>query len=1687
MGPRLSAVRPLALVGSLVGLGLLALLALGVAPARAQTSSALVSNLGQSFCCSTGLASWHVAQAFTTGSETRGYTLTDVDIPLAGGPSGLSVKIVTGSTSGTTLATLTNPTSLTNGTNKFTAPANTTLAASTTYFVIVEGSAGTMKSGETHTEDAGAAAGFSIANISWTRAASSSGSWSSSNHVRALAINGTAPGPEVSSATLDGATLEVVFDKNLDSNSVPAASAVLVTSRAERILVLGRAVADATLTLTLELAPGAQETILLYYTQPSANPLQDANGHPVASFSRQAVTNNNGSGTPAITGVELVSKPRHDADGDNTNETYPVDQPIVVDVTWDEDVTWNTSATEAELRVSLTVGSNTRNATLVTGGATSGTASTLRFSYTVVSEDTDTDGVAVGGGGTSSSDALVVLHSGATLKNAKGTQNAGLTHAGLAADADHQVKGSVAAVANSAPTYSGTTPTEPQNAPPQTGVNATRLERDFSDADGDTLTFTVSADPAYVPELNGLVYRSDLINGFLSFRARAHCVLANLDTAPTSPLITTFTLTATDPDGDSVSTTRQFRTTFHCAALTSAEVNGRTLALTFDRAPLNFIPTYAPSDETPTASEFMVTVGGTPVALADEDAVALSDPMASEHTITLTLAERVAAGDAVTVTYAPGDYPVAKAFANQSVTNNTVDSRPTMEVDPNDGTRITLTFGTDLAALDAATLRGLEYAFFIQGGYYEGAEVRNQGPNQVAVSGKTVTLTLGAGVPIDKAATVGYHGHAQGLRLTDGHVVESFTVVATRTGTRSEPLLTEAQVEGTTLTLTFDQELDSGSAPAGSRFNINFFGSTINGTGTAVVSGKRAAITLASTVPHSRLGRRGLWVWYVQDDDANPLRAASSGPKVADIWGFRADGLRQRAPSLDSAVVAGTKLTLYYDEDLDTGSTPATSDFTVTVGGSGRTVSGVAVSETAVTLTLASSVSSGASVTVAYTKGTNPIQDVAGTDAANLSSRSVTNAGPTDSGAPALAATSPASAAGWVLTLSFDKPLDPTNVPHKSAFTLSNPVWSVHSVTVRGQKVELVLSWAVNPCSGFTVSYAKPTDSALRNLHSTEAASFSDQGVTYGGSGQCVHGMANSWTGSVVLRSTRPFAQDAPPQAAWFTVSASGGPVTVNGAAFDQDDPRLLVLTLSREFTADETISVSYTRPPGQRGLWNVDGNQLANVTNMPVENRVGAAPSVTGVALTSDAGGDDTYALGEVIRVRLTFSKPVAVDTTDGTPSLTIDMDPAYWGAKWAVYESGSGSSELVFAHTVAEPNYSTRGIAVLADTLRLNGGTIRSAASETDADLDHDGLDHDPEHRVDWRLPPTQSTPGVNQAPVFVGRPPGRVNAPPTTLVSLPASQADFRDPDGDALTFTLSAVRAGVTVAGYPAYSEATGRIFFMANTECALAALDPPLPETFDTLVTMTATDLDGASAQVTATFRTGRADFVCPSLSGATADGATVTLAFDADLGYSYAQPTAGEFVVQAGGVALGVAAATVSEDTISLTLASPVQGGQAVSVSYVPGDTPAAAAFSERTAVNETPTPSVTGVEIASDDEDDEASDTYGAGDVIRIRVTFSEAVEVDTTGGDPRLQIDMDPANWGQKWAVYEDGSGTTTLTFVHEVVEPNLSTEGVAVLADTLELDGGAIRSAASRTNADLTHDGLDHDPKHRVDWRS
>ena len=62
--------------------------------------------------------------------------------------------------------------------------------------------------------------------------------------------------------------------------------------------------------------------------------------------------------------------------------------------------------------------------------------------------------------------------------------------------------------------------------------------------------------------------------------------------------------------------------------------------------------------------------------------------------------------------------------------------------------------------------------------------------------------------------------------------------------------------------------------------------------------------------------------------------------------------------------------------------------------------------------------------------------------------------------------------------------------------------------------------------------------------------------------------------------------------------------MTVTAAAFSPTNAYEIRLSLSREFEAGETATVSYVRPQGAAGLWDEAGSQLADVVDLPVTMR---------------------------------------------------------------------------------------------------------------------------------------------------------------------------------------------------------------------------------------------------------------------------------------------------------------------------------------------------------------------------------------------------------------------------------------------------------------------------------------------------
>ena len=709
-------------------------------------------------------------------------------------------------------------------------------------------------------------------------------------------------------------------------------------------------------------------------------------------------------------------------------------------------------------------------------------------------------------------------------------------------------------------------------------------------------------------------------------------------------------------------------------------------------------------------------------------------------------------------------------------------------------------------------------------------------------------------------------------------------------------LLLSAAVDGTALTLTFDQALQTASTPAPGAFDVRVNGARRHvEAGGVAVSGKMVTLTLASTVSVDDT----VTVSYDRLSPS-PLRNAH-GIAVADF----AQGVTNNTPFWEATLTVGRN-TGALGCFLNLPCSGQLTEDNFTVGGTRyqfNQILGV-VGRPYLAITLDNPISQGWTLHVDDLQ--LPIANAKLTDNDETASWSDPGFTWTEHQKVSLRLTLPrpevesAAVDGTALVLTFDQDLDPASKPAPGYFrvTVNNARRHVEAdgVAISGQTVTLTLASAVSAGDTVTVRYARPLANPLRGANGIAVAAFADQPVTV---------LETIWEATLTVGTVLGLIVGchSEEQCSSRLTDAS---FTHGGTEYRVFAIREFPVSRSLGLGLTSAISSDWTLHVDQQTFSVADANLSpdklgANWPNAVVAWRVGqqvslrlAAPSgasgeaggasgdsggaepasVTGVQVVSDAGADDTYGLGDTIHVRVTFDE--TVDVT-GTPRLKIDMDPAEWGEKWAAYQSGSGTASLTFAHTVVEPNISTQGIAVVTNSLELNGGTIRSGGA--DADLSHTGLPHNADHQVDWQAEP---------------------------------------------------------------------------------------------------------------------------------------------------------------ESGGGASG---------------------------------------NSGRQQQQSAP-PAVTKVEVTSNAGDD---DTYAKDDVIQITLTFSEKMDVT---GTPRLKIDLDPADWGEKWAAYASGGGATELTFAHTVVEPNISTQGIAVLEDSLELNGGTIQSDGA--DADLSHTGLGHDPEHKVDWR-
>ena len=725
---------------------------------------------------------------------------------------------------------------------------------------------------------------------------------------------------------------------------------------------------------------------------------------------------------PTVSNIEVSSDP-------GTDRTYAAGDEIQVTVTFSETV-----EVTGTPQLTLELGGGQRTGTYEGG---SGTAA-LVFGYTVAAGESDTDGVGV------EADSL----SGGTIRDGAG-HNAVLEHEAVTPQAGHKVDGVKPELAASGGAV----------------VNGTTLTLTYDEAlDGSstpaTGDFTVSGGDQ-VRTVTGVRVNGSAVE--LTLDVGAEHLEAGIQVSYTPgdnpiqdvPGNEAETLSRETVDNETPDTTAP---TVSSLAITSSPGSDQT---------------YAAGEEielTVTFSE-AVEVEGTPqlrLRVGTRNRTAGYD--SGTGTASLVFAYEVADGDEDTggVSIEAGRIALNGGTIEDEADNDAVldheavapqvehkvdGARPALAATGGavvDGTTLTLTYDESLDG-SSTPVPG---DFTVSGG----DQVRTV--TGVRVNGSAVELTLDVGAEhLEAGIQVSYTPGDNPIQDAAGNDALGLSNerVTNNTGDTTAPTVsslaitsspgsdqTYAAGEEIELTVTFSEAVEVEGTPqlrlrVGTRNRTAGYDS---GTGTAsLVFAYEVADGDEDTGGVSiEAGRIALNGGTIEDAANNPAELAHES--VATQAGHKVDGVR---PAFVSAAVDGASLTLTYGEALDGGSRPAPGDFTVQVGGTGRSVSGVSISDAVVTLTLNPEVEHGdTGIRVSYTPGTNPLRDAVGNDALGLSNRSVTNTTGAPNTAPQI--TSPSS---------FDVPENQT-VARRLAARDTDPGdevtgWAIVGGTDRGQ------------------------------------------------------------------------------------------------------------------------------------------------------------------------------------------------------------------------------------------------------------------------------------------------------------------------------------------------------------------------------------------------------------------------------------------------------------------------------------------------------------------------------------------------------------------------------------------------------------------------------------------------------------
>ncbi len=1170
--------------------------------------------------------------------------------------------------------------------------------------------------------------------------------------------------------------------------------------------------------------------------------------------------------------------------------------------------------------------------------------------------------------------------------------------------------------------------------------------------------------------------------------------------------------------------------TFEMAELSR---DGLTIVLTYNES--------LDSQNKPPTSAFTVKVDGQVVTVSTVDVrirevrLGLGGAVTEDQGVTVAYTDPTSGDDEEAIQDRSGNDAAnlsERTVTNESTVDDGVAPRFESASISSDGTTITLTYNEILN--NGAGPGITNFQIVVEG--------ERRDVSRVSVNDRQVELRLAIPITVGQTVVVSYFDPTTG---DDGNAIQDragndaadlIDYELTNTSTAEDERAPEFKraamsSDGRSITLVYDEVLDDEAGPVASDFSVEVDKESADlATSSAVsVNGRTVVLRLASAVWELQ----AVTVSYTDPtdgDDTNAIQDAA-GNDAADLIKHMVTNastvLDQQAPQFVSVSMSsdGTKITLTYDEVLDSENKPATANFAITVQGERRDVSAVTVSGKTVELGLGSAITRGQTVTVTYNDPTlffddlNAIQDRAGNDAASLIDEGVTNTSEvSDTTAPKFVR-AVMSSNGWTITLVYDEVLDEVNKPATTDFTVTVDEDSadISSLDVSGRTVLLYLGGTVQSLQDVSMTYTDPTGdddaNAIQDAAGNDAVSLIDQEVANASTvvderAPQFEDAATSSDGSkIILTYDEVLDSTNEPATANFAITVQGerrdvSTVTVSGKTVE--------LELGSAVTLEQVVTVTYADPTAgvddDNAIQDRAGNDAADLINHEVSNTsavkderapgfVRAVISSDGITITLvydevlddvnrpattdfaatvagqsagitsvDVSGrtvllqlDSPVTAGQTVKVTYTdptddvddpnaIQDPAGNDAADLTEHTVINAStvpdetpPEFQSVAMSTdgltitltYDEALNSANKPatanFAITVQGERRGVSTVTVSGMTVALGLGTaitseqvVTVTYTDPTADVDDTNAIQDlaGNDAANLSEPVTNASTVVDElAPSFVravmSSDGGTITLTYTEVlddVNVPLNSDFTVAVDGESLdpsSFALAAIRGRTVVLGLDSV--------VTADQDVTVSYTDPTDGDDANAIQDPAGNDADDLVDQMVTNASTvpdERApEFVSVSMS---TDGTTITLTYDEDLD-SQDKPRTGDFSVTVQGERRDVSTVTVSGKTVELGLGSAITSGQTVAIIY----TDPTAGVDDRNAIQDSVgndaaslTEPVTNTSTATDAQAPSFVSAETSTDGGRIILTFSEVLDSASGPSDSDFTVTVDEAS---------------------------------------------------------------------------